>query len=234
MSLQSEMIQKQLLEANMEEGLEYICNKVFGKSLAECSNSEAYYTILLFVKDLTNVTDKIVGEKKVYYISAEFLIGRLMSNNLINLGIYDKVGEILRKNGKDIALIEEAEPEPSLGNGGLGRLAACFLDSLATLGLPGDGIGLNYHYGLFKQEFKNRLQCAAPNAWIENPSWLTKTEHKFTVEFGNGKVTSKLYDIDVIGYDNGVNKLHLFDVETVDESIVKSGINFDKENLLKT
>ena len=233
MSLQSEMIQKQLLEANMEEGLEYICNKVFGKSLAECSNSEAYYTILLFVKDLTNVTDKIVGEKKVYYISAEFLIGRLMSNNLINLGIYDKVGEILRKNGKDIALIEEAEPEPSLGNGGLGRLAACFLDSIATLGLPGAGIGLNYHFGLFKQEFRNNLQCAEKNDWIEEVSWLKKTDTSFTVEFGDCSVKSRLYDIDVIGYENGVNKLHLFDVESVDESLVKKGITFDKEAIEK-
>ncbi len=233
MSLQSEMIQKQLLEANMEEGLEYICNKVFGKSLAESSNSEAYYTILLFVKDLTNVTDKIVGEKKVYYISAEFLIGRLMSNNLINLGIYDKVGEILRKNGKDIALIEEAEPEPSLGNGGLGRLAACFLDSIATLGLPGAGIGLNYHFGLFKQEFRNNLQCAEKNDWIEEVSWLKKTDTSFTVEFGDCSVKSRLYDIDVIGYENGVNKLHLFDVESVDESLVKKGITFDKEAIEK-
>ena len=137
MSLQAEMIQKQLLEANMEEGLDYISNKIFAKPLKDLSDKEAYYVILLFTKDLTLVTDRINGEKKVFYISAEFLIGRLLSNNLINLGIYDKVAEVLKKNGKDISLIEEAEPEPSLGNGGLGRLAACFMDSIATLGLPG-------------------------------------------------------------------------------------------------
>ena len=154
MSLQAEMIQKQLLEANMEEGLDYISNKIFAKPLKDLSDKEAYYVILLFTKDLTLVTDRINGEKKVFYISAEFLIGRLLSNNLINLGIYDKVAEVLKKNGKDISIIEEVEPEPSLGNGGLGRLAACFMDSIATLGLPGAGIGLNYHYGLFKQDFR--------------------------------------------------------------------------------
>ena len=169
----------------------------------------------------------------MYYISMEFLIGKLLSNNLINLGIYEKVQDILAANGKDLAKIEEAEPEPSLGNGGLGRLAACFLDSIATLGLPGDGIGLNYHLGLFKQEFKNRKQCAVKNDWIEKHSWLNKTEITFDVKFGDKKVTSRLYDIDVLGYDNGVNKLHLFDVESVDESIVKDGITFDKEEIEK-
>ena len=151
MSLQAEMIQKQLLEANMEEGLDYISNKIFNKSLKDLTDKEAYYVILLFTKDLTKVTDRINGEKKIYYISAEFLIGRLLTNNLINLGIYDKVAEVLKKNGKDISMLEEAEPEPSLGNGGLGRLAACFMDSIATLGLPGAGIGLNYHFGLFNR-----------------------------------------------------------------------------------
>ena len=163
----------------------------------------------------------------------EFLIGKLLSNNLINLGVYDKVKNVLSKYGKDINVIEECEPEPSLGNGGLGRLAACFLDSLATLNLPGDGIGLNYHYGLFKQVFKKRAQCAEPNPWIEHPSWLNKTDIKFDVTFGDCKVTSRLYDIDVIGYDSGVNKLHLFDVESVDESIVKKGIDFDKKDIEK-
>ncbi len=233
MSLQAEMIQKQLLEANMEEGLDYISNKIYSKSLKECTDKEAYYVILLFVKDLINVTDRINGEKKIYYISAEFLIGRLLSNNLINLGIYDKVAEVLKKNGKDIALIEEIEPEPSLGNGGLGRLAACFMDSIATLGLPGAGIGLNYHFGLFKQEFKDKLQRAEKNDWIEETGWLRKTDTSFTVDFADCSVKSRLYDIDVIGYENGINKLHLFDLEGVDEKLVKDGINFDKEKIEK-
>ena len=233
MSLQAEMIQKQLLEANMEEGLDYISNKIYSKSLKDCTDKEAYYVILLFVKDLINVTDRINGEKKIYYISAEFLIGRLLSNNLINLGIYDKVAEVLKKNGKDIALIEEIEPEPSLGNGGLGRLAACFMDSIATLGLPGAGIGLNYHFGLFKQEFRDKLQCAEKNDWIEETGWLRKTDTSFTVDFADCSVKSRLYDIDVIGYENGVNKLHLFDLEGVDEKLVKEGINFDKEEIEK-
>lgn len=233
MSLQAEMIQKQLLEANMEEGLEFIANKFFGKTLKECDYKEIYYVLLAFTKDLTNVTDRIEGEKKLFYISAEFLIGRLLSSNLINLGIYDKAALILEKNGKDIALVEEAEPEPSLGNGGLGRLASCFLDSIATLGLNGDGIGLNYHYGLFRQEFRDNLQCAEKNDWIEDMNWLRKTDISFTVEFGEGSVKSRLYDIDVIGYENGVNKLHLFDLESVDESLVKKGITFDKEAIEK-
>ncbi|MCR4697578.1 MAG: glycogen/starch/alpha-glucan family phosphorylase, partial [Lachnospiraceae bacterium] len=233
MSLQAEMIQKQLLEANMEEGLDYISNKIYSKSLKDCTDKEAYYVILLFVKDLINVTDRINGEKKIYYISAEFLIGRLLSNNLINLGIYEKVAEVLKKNGKDIALIEEIEPEPSLGNGGLGRLAACFLDSIATLGLPGAGIGLNYHFGLFKQEFKDKLQRAEKNDWIEETGWLRKTDTSFTVDFADCSVKSRLYDIDVIGYENGINKLHLFDLEGVDEKLVKDGINFDKKEIEK-
>ena len=233
MSLQAEMIQKQLLEANMEEGLDYISNKIFKKSLKELSDKEAYYVILLFTKDLTKVTDRINGEKKIYYISAEYLIGRLLSNNLINLGIYDKVAEILKKNGKDIALLEETEPEPSLGNGGLGRLAACFMDSIATLGLPGAGIGLNYHFGLFKQRFHDHLQCTDRNDWIEDISWLRKTDTSFTVEFGDCSVKSRLYDIDVIGYENGVNKLHLFDLETVDENIVNECNQFDKKEIAK-
>ena len=233
MSLQAEMIQKQLLEANMEEGLDYISNKIFNKSLKDLTDKEAYYVILLFTKDLTKVTDRINGEKKIYYISAEFLIGRLLTNNLINLGIYDKVAEVLKKNGKDISMLEEAEPEPSLGNGGLGRLAACFMDSIATLGLPGAGIGLNYHFGLFKQEFRDNLQCAEKNEWIEDISWLRKTDTSFTVDFADVSVKSRLYDIDVIGYENGINKLHLFDLESVDEKLVEKGITFDKEAIEK-
>ncbi|MCR4649614.1 MAG: glycogen/starch/alpha-glucan family phosphorylase [Lachnospiraceae bacterium] len=233
MSLQAEMIQKQLLEANMEEGLDYISNKIFNKSFKDCTDKETYYVILLFTKDLTNVTDRINGEKKIFYISAEFLIGRLLTNNLINLGIYDKMSEVLKKNGKDISLIEEVEPEPSLGNGGLGRLAACFMDSIATLGLPGAGIGLNYHYGLFKQEFRDNLQCAEKNEWIEETGWLRKTDTSFKVDFKDCSVKSRLYDIDIIGYENGINKLHLFDLETVDEKLVEKGITFDKEAIEK-
>ena len=172
-------------------------------------------------------------KKKSYYISAEFLIGKLLSNNLINLGIYDEVALLLKGNGKSLAEIEEAEPEPSLGNGGLGRLAACFLDSIATLGLPGDGVGLNYHLGLFKQVFKDHLQNETPNPWIEKESWLHKTDTTYRIAFGGTTVTSRLYDIDVIGYNNRVNKLHLFDVESVDESIVRDGISFNKEDIAK-
>lgn len=213
--------------------LEKIAKANYGKALKECSNNEAYYALLEMVKEITAEKEEIKGDKKVYYISAEFLIGKLLSNNLINLGIYDKVAEYLKENGKDITEIEEVEPEPSLGNGGLGRLAACFLDSIATLGLAGDGIGLNYHFGLFKQVFKNNLQNEEKNPWIEKDSWLNKTDVSFDVEFGEFSVKSRLYDIDVIGYNNGKNKLHLFDIETIDESMVKEGIKFNKEEIAK-
>jgi len=218
---------------NLEQELENQTQSGYGKSIAECGSEELYYSILQLSKKLMSASERIEGEKKVYYISAEFLIGKLLSNNLINLGIYDKLEEILEKNGKQLSVIEEVEPEPSLGNGGLGRLAACFLDSIASLGLPGEGIGLNYHFGLFKQKFKDKLQTAEKNDWIEEQSWLTKTDTTFEVAFGDKKVTSRLYDIDVIGYDNGVNKLRLFDLETVDESLVKKGIDFDKEDIEK-
>ena len=213
--------------------LEKIAKANYGKALRECSNNEAYYALLEMVKEITAEKEEIKGDKKVYYISAEFLIGKLLSNNLINLGIYDKVAEYLKENGKDITEIDEVEPEPSLGNGGLGRLAACFLDSIATLGLAGDGIGLNYHYGLFKQVFRNNLQNEEKNPWIEKDSWLNKTDISFDVEFGDFSVKSRLYDIDVIGYNNGKNKLHLFDIETIDETMVKEGIKFDKEEIAK-
>ncbi len=233
MSVQSEMIQKQLLEANMETELTKTAERLYGKSLKDCSEAELYYVLLSFTKDMSKVTEPIVGEKKVYYISAEFLIGKLLSNNLINLGIYDRVNDILKANGKDLAKVEEFEPEPSLGNGGLGRLAACFLDSIATLGLPGDGIGLNYHFGLFKQVFKDYKQCAEKNDWIEDQSWLNRTDVSFDVKYKDFTVKSRLFDIDVVGYENGVNKLHLFDLESIDESLVKSGIDFDKEDIEK-
>ena len=223
----------EVMNNQMEERLSELTQKMFSKTIEECTDSEVYNAVLQMTKKMINAEQEITGDKKVYYISAEFLIGKLLSNNLINLGIYDKLAEVLEKNGKCIADIEEAEPEPSLGNGGLGRLAACFLDSIATLGLPGDGIGLNYHFGLFKQVFKDRIQYAEKNDWIEENSWLTKTDVTFDVKFGKKTVKSRLYDIDVVGYENGVNKLHLFDIETVDESIVKKGIDFDKEDIEK-
>ena len=226
-------LKKHVLVLNMEQQMEEVAKEMFGRSLEELSNQEAYYVLLTYTKRLMTVSNHNDGEKKIYYISAEFLIGKLLSNNLINLGVYDRVDEIMKKSGKSLAEIEECEPEPSLGNGGLGRLAACFLDSIATLGLPGEGIGLNYHFGLFKQVFKDRLQTAEKNDWIENDSWLTKTDVSFDVNFGKKKVVSRLYDIDVAGYDSGVNKLRLFDIESVDEDIVKSGIDFDKEDIEK-
>ena len=204
-----------------------------GGDLRNKTNEEIYLAILEVVQEMAKEKEKNVGKKKLYYISAEFLIGKLLSNNLINLGIYDEVKEILEENGKNISEIEEVEPEPSLGNGGLGRLAACFLDSIATLGLNGDGIGLNYHYGLFKQVFENRLQTEQPNPWMEEKSWLTKTDVTYEVKFKNATVTSRLYDIDVTGYNNKTNKLHLFDIESVDESIVEDGITFNKDDIEK-
>ena len=232
MSVQTNM-QRDVLVLNLEEQLKETAQEMFGKSLADLSDQETYYVVLVMTKKLMSLSDGNEGEKKIYYISAEFLIGKLLSNNLINLGIYDRMDEILKKHGKNLSVIEEAEPEPSLGNGGLGRLAACFLDSIATLGLPGEGIGLNYHFGLFRQEFRDRLQTAQKNEWIEENSWLTKTDICFDVFFGKKKVTSRLYDIDVAGYDSGVNKLRLFDIESLDESIVKDGIDFDKTKIEK-
>ena len=204
-----------------------------GKTIKEASNAEVYYALLHVVQNMAKDKEVPVKKKKIYYISAEFLIGKLLSNNMINLGIYDDVKKMLAENGKDICEIEEIEPEPSLGNGGLGRLAACFLDSIATLGLSGDGVGLNYHLGLFKQEFKDELQNAVPNPWIEKESWLTKTEVSYPVTFGNLTVNSRMYDIEVTGYNNQSNKLHLFDLESVDDSIVKEGIDFNKEEIEK-
>lgn len=228
-----ETIQREIMEQRIEAGLEDLSQRLFGKTLEETTDEETYAVLLSLVKGMERATIPNDGDKKIYYISAEFLIGKLLSNNLINLGIYDKVEEILKNRGKELSRIEEIEPEPSLGNGGLGRLAACFMDSIATLGLPGEGIGLNYHFGLFKQVFENRLQTEEKNDWIQNDSWLNRTDVSFDVFFGDKKVTSRLYDIDVIGYENGINKLRLFDVESVDESIVKDGISFDKEEIEK-
>ena len=203
------------------------------KTISEADDREIYGALLEYTKEKLEQTPAIQGSKKLYYISAEFLIGKLLSNNLINLGLYDEVAELLKENGKDLAHIEEIEPEPSLGNGGLGRLAACFLDSIATLGLSGDGIGLNYHMGLFKQVFESRRQKEMPNPWIESEGWLRDTGISFEVPFKDFTLTSVLYDIDVAGYENGKNKLHLFDVKGVDESIIRDGISFDKKEVAK-
>lgn len=203
-----------------------------GKSISEASNEEVYFVLLELVKGISGEKGGD-GKKQLYYISAEFLIGKLLSNNMINLGIYQEVKNILEENGKDICVIEEQEPEPSLGNGGLGRLAACFLDSIATLGLNGHGIGLNYHLGLFKQKFEKNLQKETPNPWIQSKSWLIKTDVSYPVSFPGLTLHSRMYDIEVTGYNNRTNKLHLFDVETVDESIVQDGIDFNKEDIAK-
>ena len=214
--------------------LKDICMKKYNKEIKDCTNEEIYFALLDMTKKLADGKVSEEGQKKVYYISAEFLIGKLLSNNLINLGVFDEVKQVLAENGKSIYDIEEVEPEPSLGNGGLGRLAACFLDSMATLGLHGDGIGLNYHMGLFKQVFENNYQKETANPWIEADSWLEKTDVTNTITFGNLKVQSRMYDIDVTGYENRTNKLHLFDIESVDESIMEpGGINFDKTDIAK-
>ena len=217
----------------IEQNLKKILETRFDKTLKTATNEEIYLALLELTKDSIKNTEKNKGEKKLYYISAEFLIGKLLSNNLINLGLYEDVRKVLSENGKDLSEIEEIELEPSLGNGGLGRLAACFLDSIATLGLNGDGVGLNYHFGLFKQVFENNKQKAEKNPWITENSWLNKSDISFDVLFGGFKVKSNLYDIDVTGYESGSNKLRLFDIETIDESIVGEGIDFDKEEIKK-
>lgn len=198
------------------------------------TNEEIYYGLLELTKNAMQQRGKIEGKKKLYYISAEFLIGKLLSNNLINLGLYDQVEDALKKHGKSMAEIEEIEPEPSLGNGGLGRLAACFLDSIATLGLNGDGVGINYHLGLFKQEFDKNLQKEVPNPWIKDKSWLRRTDTSYEVIFGGLRVNSVMYEIDVTGYDNKCNTLKLFDIDSVDENIVQGeSIYFNKEDIRK-
>ncbi len=211
---------------------EYVKSR-FGRFMSECTNEEIYTALLEYVKERAKEKESSQGKKKLYYISAEFLIGKLLSNNLINLGIYDEVKQELEQCGKSMADIEEIELEPSLGNGGLGRLAACFLDSIATLGLNGDGVGLNYHLGLFRQVFDKNLQKEEPNPWITPQSWLTKTDKTYKIHFGGFAVQSRMYDIDVVGYENRTTKLHLFDVESVDESLVEEGITFDKSQYAK-
>ena len=213
--------------------LEVKIKDTFGTDLAHVSNEQIYVALLQMVKEEAAKKVSNEGKKKLYYISAEFLIGKLLSNNLINLGLYDEVETCLQQYGKSMAQIEEIEPEPSLGNGGLGRLAACFLDSIATLGLNGDGVGLNYHFGLFRQVFRDNLQTETPNPWMEDTSWLTKTDTAYRVDFGGMSLTSRMYDIDVVGYEGRTTKLHLFDVDTIDETLVGDGISFDKENIAK-
>ena len=208
-------------------------SRKYNKTIEKCSNEEIYIALLEMTKQMAEEKVSNEGKKKLYYISAEFLIGKLLSNNLINLGIYEQVRSELEASGKSLAEIEEIELEPSLGNGGLGRLAACFVDSIATLGLNGDGVGLNYHYGLFKQVFDHNLQKETPNPWITDESWLTKTDITYPVQFGGFTVQSRLYDIDVVGYNNRTTKLRLFDIETVDESIVGETIDFNKEDIAK-
>jgi starch phosphorylase len=221
------------MEEKMSLNVRELLEKKCCNNIAACTDEQLYYGLLGIVKDLAKEKESNKGKKKIYYISAEFLIGKLLSNNLINLGIYDEVAKMLAQYGKDINLIEEVEPEPSLGNGGLGRLAACFLDSMATLGLNGDGIGLNYHFGLFLQTFENHLQKENKNPWIEKESWLTKTDVTYPIQFGGFTAQSRMYDLDVTGFDNRTNKLHLFDIETVDESLVSDGIDFNKEDICK-
>mgnify|MGYP001469138120 FL=1 len=217
----------------MQTKLTNILQTQFNKTIEDCTNEELYTGLLMLVKNLSNNRKPTSTPRKLYYISAEFLIGKLLSNNLINLGIYDEIKTLLADNGKNLSDIEEIELEPSLGNGGLGRLAACFLDSIATLNLSGDGVGLNYHFGLFKQKFENHLQKEEKNPWITDKSWLNDTNIGFDVEFNGFTVHSKLYDIDVLGYQKGLNKLHLFDIDTIDETIVNDGISFDQKDIRK-
>ncbi len=205
----------------------------FGKEIEDCSDYEIYCGLINLVKTKCSEADEVIGKKKLYYVCAEFLIGRMVSNMLINLGMYKSIDEQLKNHGKSLEAILENEPEPSLGNGGLGRLAACFLDSIATLNLPGDGIGLNYHFGLFKQVFKNNMQTEEKNPWLEDESILIKTDTCYDIEIGDKVLKSRMYDINIPGYEGRTNKLHLFDLETVDEGIVGDGIEFDKTDIEK-
>ena len=213
--------------------LEMLVSEKLGKAISESSNQEIYQALMTVVQDMAEQKESNEGKKKVYYVSAEFLIGKLLSNNMINLGIYEDVRKMLAANGKDICEIEEIEAEPSLGNGGLGRLAACFLDSIATLGYNGAGIGLNYHLGLFQQKFADHMQKETKNPWMDRSGWLKRTDVSFPVSFGNMTLQSVMYEILVTGYGNRTNKLQLFDIDSVDESIVEDGISFDKKEIAK-
>ncbi len=218
---------------SVREELEQKVKEQGAESLSAAEDAAIYHGLLAFTKERLEKASRIQGDRKLYYISAEFLIGKLLSNNLINLGLYEEVKEVLREAGKSLAQIEELEPEPSLGNGGLGRLAACFLDSAATLGLSADGVGLLYHFGLFRQSFRDYKQQEAPDQWLTKQSWLLPTDVRFTVPFPSGELRAVLYDLDVSGYENGVNRLRLFDLETVDEGLVRQGIDFDKKDIAR-
>ncbi len=218
---------------SVREELEQKVKEQGAESLSAAEDAAIYHGLLAFTKERLKKASRIQGDRKLYYISAEFLIGKLLSNNLINLGLYEEVKEVLREAGKSLAQIEELEPEPSLGNGGLGRLAACFLDSAATLGLSADGVGLLYHFGLFRQSFRDYKQQEAPDQWLTKQSWLLPTDVRFTVPFPSGELRAVLYDLDVSGYENGVNRLRLFDLETVDEGLVRQGIDFDKKDIAR-
>ena len=218
----------------MEQELKQKLQDLFQKDMESASDAEIYTALLAITKEKMSAIRPNTGKRKLYYISAEFLIGKLLSNNLINLGLFEETKEVLAKYGHELTAVEEAEMEPSLGNGGLGRLAACFLDSIATLGLPGDGVGLNYHEGLFLQKFSDHKQWEDKNPWLSKDSWLTRTDCHFQVPFKDFTLTSTMYDIDVPGYQQeGKNKLHLFDLDTVDESIIHDGIQFDKHDIQK-
>ena len=218
---------------NMENQLIELSHECFGKPLEKCDDAETYHILMLLTRRILRTGEKNSGEKKVYYVSAEFLTGRFLTNTLINLGIYDKTEEILRKYGKNLRRIAEAETEPSLGSGGLGRLSACFMDSIATMGYPAEGIGLNYHLGLFRQRFEGHEQKEEPDPWIQWESWENRTEVTFDVHFGKCRVKSRMYEMSIAGFQSGINKLRLFDLEGADDSIVRDGITFDKENIRK-
>ena len=216
---------------DVNKTLQDIASSYYGKELKDCTTREVYYVLLDLTKSLLKDIPEIKGDRKLYYISAEFLIGKLLSNNLINLGLYKDVRKVLEENGISLAEVEEYEPEPSLGNGGLGRLAACFLDSIATLELPGDGVGLNYHLGLFHQKFEDCKQKELPDPWLSDNSWLTDTGKYYDVTFKNFTLPAHLYSIDVVGYTKKKNQLLLFDLDSVNEAIVKNGIDFDKSDI---
>ncbi|MGN0985085.1 MAG: glycogen/starch/alpha-glucan phosphorylase [Candidatus Enterenecus sp.] len=216
---------------DIKNRLQEITDQRFGHSIADCTNEELYHALLQLTQELSAGLPAPEGDRKLYYFSAEFLMGKLLSNNLLALGVFDQVSHILAEAGHSLSEVEEAEPEPSLGNGGLGRLAACFLDSIAALGLKGDGVGLNYHYGLFRQVLENNKQKELPNPWIEKESWLIPTDTVFTVPFGFGEVKAVLWDIAIPGAHSGVaNRLHLFDTQATAPAPT-DGISFDKTDI---
>ena len=216
---------------DVKQRMQELARAKYGQELSQCGDGQLYHVLLQLTQELSQSRPTPAGTRKLYYFSAEFLIGKLLSNNLLALGVFDQVSQALSECGKTLAAVEEMEPEPSLGNGGLGRLAACFLDSIAALGLNGDGVGLNYHYGLFEQKFSHNKQNERPNPWIEDESWLIPTGVEFEVPFGFGPVKAKLFDIAVPGANSGVaNRLHLFDVENPAPA-PEEGIDFDKTDL---